>query len=426
MVSTTALDRSETVSESAWLGPGLALAVMGWGANQFPPLIALYARELGLTAAVLNAIFGLYALGLIPALLIGGRLSDRLGRKPIVLVALAISAVGTCLLIYGGEAVSALFAGRLLSGVANGLAFGTGAVWVKELSSTAGDAAAGPRRATVAMTIGFSAGPLVSGLCAQWLGAPTVLPYLPHLVLLAIAVVAVRRAPDPRRHAMRTASMTQDTATARRPGVVVHFMLVLLPFAPWVFGTAAIALAYLPALIAPQIAGHAMAFGAVVIGLAASAGIVVQPLIRRIPHPESPRLLLISMGVALVGIGVAAVAARWQSPWMVFIASVLLGVAYGFTQFRGLVEVQQIVGPHALGTATAVYQILTYLGFAVPFLLSIAQSRTGLSPATLLLIVGGIAAVATGWLAVITRTYTHRHLYERPRQDAATESSPVR
>nr|WP_067903404.1 MFS transporter [Nocardia vaccinii] len=374
---------------------------MGWGANQFPPLIVLYEHRLGLTDAVLNGVFGLYALGLIPALFIGGRLSDRIGRRPVVSVSLAISAAGTCLLILGGHAVAALVVGRALSGVANGLAFGTGAAWVGELSRTTRDVGAGARRATVAMTIGFCAGPFVSGICAQWVPAPTVVPYLPHLVLLAIAAYAVRRAPDP--HRIVSGATKPDMVPASpRPAVARVFLLVLIPFSPWVFGTAAIALAYLPTLIAPDVAGHAMAFSAVSTGITALAGIVVQPLIRRGYRPGSARLLMVSMAAVVVSIGAAAWAAELRSPSLVLVASALLGGAYGVTQFCGLAEVQQAVPARSLGTATAAYQILAYLGFAFPFLLSITTAHTGYSPTALLLVVALFAVVVSAWLAVIT------------------------
>jgi MFS family permease len=408
MVSAGARIAPSSVHEKSWLGPGSALAVMGWGANQFPPLIVLYEHRLGLTDAVLNGVFGLYALGLIPALFVGGRLSDRIGRRPVVLASLAVSAAGTCLLILGGHVVTALVVGRTLSGVANGLAFGTGAAWVKELSQGGHDIGAGARRATVAMTIGFSAGPLVSGICAQWVPAPTVVPYLPHLVLLAVAALAARRSPDPHRIAGAATPSGDDDRPRPSHGVVRHFVLVLIPFAPWVFGTAAIALAYLPTLIAPAVSHYAMAFVAVDTCVAALAGIVAQPLIRRIHRPDSAQLLMISMGIVIVSIGVAAWAAALRSPWMVLAASVLLGVAYGFTQFCGLTEVQRIVSARSLGTATAAYQILAYLGFAFPFLLSITAAHTGLSAADLLLIVAVIAAAVSVWLAVITYSYTHR------------------
>ncbi|WIX98530.1 MFS transporter [Amycolatopsis mongoliensis] len=378
----------------AWLGAGLALAAIGWGANQFAPLIVLYQQRFGLSPAAAGAVFGLYALGLIPALLAGGKWSDAAGRRPVVLTALAMSFAATCLLMAGGTQPIGLYAGRLLAGVASGLAFGTGAAWLKELSAGAGDAAAGPRRTTVSMTVGFAAGPFVAGLCAQWLPAPATTAYGPHLLLLLAAAIAVRRTPDPGGPA------ATRTRPAGNSGVAVPFMVVLLPFAPWVFGTAAIALAYLPALVADQVSEHALLFSAVATATTALTGILVQPLAKKIHRTGGSRLLPAAMLAVLTGIGCAAWAASAMSPAAVLLASAVLGAAYGLTQFAGLVKVQEIAADRALGTATAAYQVLSYLGFALPFLISFAQARTHVAPAVLLLVVLGAAVVATAWIAV--------------------------
>ncbi|HEY3502701.1 MAG TPA: MFS transporter [Actinocatenispora sp.] len=384
------------VSSRAWWGAGIALAVVGWGANQFPPLIVLYQSRLGLSSAVLDAMFGLYALGLVPALLVGGRLSDRFGRRPLIAPALVVSFVASCMLAAGGDTPGWLYIGRLLAGVASGLAFGTGAAWVKELS--AGDAGVGPRRATVAMTIGFAAGPFVAGLIAQWAPAPTVTAYLPHLVLTVAATVVVWRTPDP--------GTAIAAAPTRRPhtrrSLARHFLLVIAPFAPWVFGTAAIGIAYLPALAAHHAGHQPLMFSAVTVAVGAAIGIVAQPLAKAVHRPGTNRLLMTAMLLVLAGLGSAAWAAHELSPALVIAASLVLGVGYGVSQFCGLLSVQQLADPRSLGTATAVYQVLSYIGFAFPFGMSVAQAHLHASPPVLLMILAGIAAVATAWLASVT------------------------
>jgi len=391
------------VARRAWLGAGLALAAVGWGANQFSPLIVMYQARLGLSAAVADAMFGLYALGLVPALLAGGRLSDRIGRRAVVMPALLTSFLATCLLMAGGHQPLLLYAGRFLAGVASGLAFGTGAAWVKELSADAGDGTAGPRRATVAMTAGFAAGPLAAGACAQWLPSPTVTAYLPHLAVLIAAIAPAWRTPDPARIAATSSVSSAQIAGAGRPrGLARHFLLVMLPFAPWVFGTAAIALAYLPALAAPRAGQQALLFSALAAGLAALAGIAAQPLARVVRRLPSGQPLPASMALVLAGIGCAAWAADTPSLPLVFLASAVLGTGYGITQFAGLAEVQRIAAPRSLGTATATYQVLSYTGFAFPFLLSLASAHRHLSPLGLLLLLLGVAAIATAWLAIVT------------------------
>src|SRR2546423_1020887 len=66
--------------EQSWSRAAFALTTVGWGANQFAPMVVLYRERLGISASAAEAVFGLYAAGLVPGLLIAGPLSDRVGR----------------------------------------------------------------------------------------------------------------------------------------------------------------------------------------------------------------------------------------------------------------------------------------------------------------------------------------------------------
>ena len=134
-----------------WLRAALAVAVIGWGANQFTPLLLLYRPLMGLTAAVVEAMFGMYAIGLIPGLLVAGRVSDRIGRRPVVECSVLLSIVAGIVLILGPHGVAWLFAGRVIMGVASGCGFSAGAAWIKELSAppyATAHPTAGARRAS--------------------------------------------------------------------------------------------------------------------------------------------------------------------------------------------------------------------------------------------------------------------------------------
>ncbi|QKG24215.1 MFS transporter [Actinomadura verrucosospora] len=387
----------------AWWRAGLAVATVGWGAQQFAPLLPLYRTRLGLSATTVQATFGMYVLGLVPGLLLGGPVSDRYGRRRVLVPALAASAAGTVLLVLGGTGSGRLFAGRLVAGVASGAAFSAGSAWIKELSAAAAGSA--PRRLTIAMSIGFGLGPLVAGVLAQWAPDPTAAPYVPHLLLAGLALPLAARAPE-------TAGMPE---TARRAGTPPRlrdalrvpeargrrFLTVLVPLAPWVFGSASIALAYLPALVGGRLGGHALVYGAAVTTLTAAAGIAVQPLARRIRTPR--RLLMTAMGLVtagmLVATGAAAAAGAAAGPVLVVAAALVLGAAYGCCQVCGLQEVQRLARPERLAALTSAYQAVSYVGFAAPFPLAAAGRLA--SPPVLLLAVTGLAALT---LAALART----------------------
>lgn len=385
-------DRPESQGgDRAWLRAGIAVAAVGWGANQFAPLLLMYHRVLGLSATTVEATFGLYALGLIPGLLMGGPVSDRYGRRRVMVPALVGSVLGSVLLIIGGSAPGWLFAGRLVAGVASGAAFSSGAAWVKELSVTGSARAAhsGARRATVAMTSGFAAGPLVAGLLAQWAPAPTVVPYLPHLVLAMFSIPLVFGTPETGSHVRQRRAWMPNMRDRR-------FRAVVVPLAPWVFGSASIALAYLPALVEDRLGGRALVFSAFVTTLTALAGILVQPLARRADHPGKPRLIATAMAIVTAGLLVAALAAALVQPALIVTAALVLGAGYGCCQVCGLLEVQRLAHPDDLAGLTAVYQAISYLGFAVPYLLAAAQRMVD----------GSVLLLAAAVLAVLTLVWT--------------------
>jgi hypothetical protein len=93
---------------------------------------------------------------------------------------------------------------------------------------------------------------------------------------------------------------------------------------------------------------------------------------------------------------VAALAAATTSSAAVVAAVLVLGAGYGSCQVCGLLEVQRLAGPDNLAGLTAVYKALSYLGFALPFLLAAAE--TLLSPAGLLLVVAALAVLTLAWM----------------------------
>ncbi len=393
-----------------WLRAAFALTVIGWGANQFTPLLLMYRSELNLSAAVVEAMFGLYAVGLMPGLLVAGRVSDRIGRRPVVATAVALSMAAAAVLMLGTHGPGWLFAGRLIMGVASGCGFSAGSAWIKELSAppyaqaSPGSGArpaspgAGARRAGVAMTLGFGLGPLVAGAAAQWGPLPTVLPYLPQLVLAAGAALLLPHIPEthPRGQA------GHDGALLRMPRLShARFLRVVLPLAPWVFGSAAIAMVYVPGLVLSRLPGEAVLFAAVDALITALAGVLIQPLARRLGRrPGSPAVLITGMSLVTAGLLVEAWVARLGQPGPVLLGAAVLGCGYGCCLVYGLSEVQRMAPPRELAELTAVFQAATYVGFGLPYLLSVLRPYA--SPPALLLAVAGLAALTlavTAWQA---------------------------
>lgn len=372
-----------TTRVPAWLRVASALFAVGWGANQFAAMLLVYREENGASSEAVTALFGAYAVGLIPALLIVAPLSDRIGRRRVMRPVLVLSVVATVVLLAGGDDEAVLLLGRLAAGVASGAAFAPGTAWVKELS--AGEPpGTGARRATLALSAGFGSGPLVAGIAAQWLPAPTVLPYVPHLVLMVLVLAIAWNAPEPaivRSHdESRRRSEVWQAIGSRR------FALGITLTAPWVFGAASSGFTTVPTFVDLEVAPIAVT-GALC-GLTLWTGVAVQPLGRRLAEP---RLVITSgLGAAAAGLVTGLLLASTGIAWLVLPTAVLLGTAYGLILVGGLTTVEGLAHADDLGTLNAVFYSLTYLGFAAPLLSTLVLRH--LPPEGLMLI--GLAVIA--------------------------------
>ena len=388
----------QSADPRAWLAPAAVLAGTGWGANQFAPMLLVYRHHLGLGTGTLEALFGVYALGLIPGLLLAGPISDARGRRRVVVTAAVTGLLSSIVMVAGAHSVPLVFLGRLLAGVSSGAVFAAGTAWVRETSvppvgSASRDDAA--RRAAVTMTGGFALGPLGSGVLAQWAPDPMRLPYLPHIIVMVFVLVAVARAPETVAPAARRA-VRLSVPGVREP----RFLRVVTPMAPWVFAAPAISFALLPSIVGAGHASDAIALAALVTMLTALAGVLIQPYARRLELQSGSNRAGIAGLLVLAGaLVLAAATAQAQETWLLLPCAIVFGSALGLCLVAGLIEVQRIAHHDALGGLTAVFYALTYIGFAAPYLLALAADAVRY-PILLL----ATAALALATAALVTRT----------------------
>jgi hypothetical protein len=373
-----------------WAGAAAGLFTVAWGANQFASMLVAYHQQRGLTPAVNDALFGIYAVPLMAALLLCGPAGDRWGRVRVVRPAVVLSILATVALMAGSESTALLFVGRFAAGASSGAIFAVGTVWVRELSAAAAPGIgehAGPRRAATALSLGFGLGPLATGIIAQWSPLPLVVAYVPHLVITLLAMPAVWRAPET---APPAAGGPGLLARLRIHGVgSPRFLTVVAPAAPWVFAAPAIAIAVLPTLVSDRTHGLSLLFSGVTAGLTLAAGVAVQPLARRLDALSGLAATTAALGMSAAGMAVAAVAAALTNPWLVLAAGLILGTGYGLGLVSGLLETHRLAGPGQAAGLTAVYYILTYVGFGLPLLLAVLN-RFASYPVLL----GALAALA--------------------------------
>lgn len=371
---------------------GLLFAA-AFGTNVPTPLLLIYREQLDLAPSTLAAIFGVYALGLAPSLLLGGPASDRFGRVRVLLPASVLVAVASLLFLGGASALWALFAARFAQGLASGAVFSVGSAWLQDLATGDGrdGAARAARSASVAQTGGFCLGPLTSGLLGAYGPLPLTLPYLVHVLLMVPAVVAVlvvvgtgrRPGGDVRRGVLPRPGLD---AGARRA-----FRRVVVPTAVCVYAFPSVSVTVLPLLL-PGATG-AVAFTGVLAALTLGTGTLVQPVAHRLGARTGPA----GAGLGALGFAAGTAAGLTGSVVLVGLAGVLLGAGGGLCLNAGLTLVGRLAPPAGRGAANGIFYTAAYTGFATPFLATAFVDVGALALPLGLLAV--LAAATSAWLA---------------------------
>jgi MFS family permease len=358
---------------------GLLLSA-GWVANHFVALMPSISDRQHLGAARLDAIFGIYALGLLPGLLFGGRASDALGRRPVALAGSTTALVGTVAMLVSQQP-GVLLAGRLIVGLGVGVLMSSCTAWASDLRGPAGAAAAG-----AVLLGGFAVGPFAAGVIARagQLGIRVSFGLAAALVVGAM-IFSVLAAP-PGEVIAPAAARGEEPSTAARRGTGWALSWAM-PLAPWVFASATLGFITIPGrvhtgLAAPMAAGTATLIVNGVSGL-------IQVLARALrwgPHAGTVGTVLAALGYALTAVAPPTMSLALGVPLFL-----ILGCASGLCLREGLIDLEAAAPQRVRGALVGVFYVVTYVGFGLPLVLATAGSAIS----TTILAVMSLLALAT-------------------------------
>jgi MFS family permease len=351
-----------------WLVAYLFAATM-LGTTLPTPLYVIYEGQWHFSAGLITIIFATYAVGVLAALLLAGRSSDQVGRRPVLAAALGFSAVSTVVFILA-PAVGWLFVGRVLSGLSAGLVTGTATAALTEAN------AGGSRRASMVATAanigGLGLGPLVAGLFAQFAPNPTVLVFEVYLALLALAALSLAVVPE---------------TVTERGRLNLRFSGLGIPaagrtefIAAGVAGFAAFSLLGLFTALAPSFLSgvlhqHSHAVSGVIVFVIFDTGAVSQLFLGRFP---SRRVVTLGLTLFLVALALI-VAGLSQASFGLFLAGTIVGgVAVGAIVIGSLSTANRLAPPQIRGRAVSTYFVFCYVGLTIPVIaVGIAADHVG-------------------------------------------------
>jgi MFS family permease len=372
---------------------GLMMAT-GWVANHFVALMPMISAHQHLGAATLDAIFAIYAVGLLPGLLIGGRASDALGRESVALAGSTTTLVGTVTMLLSQQ-TDVLLAGRLIVGLGVGLAMTSGTAWASDLKGPAGAAAAG-----ALLTGGFAIGPFAAGVIAR-AGQPGI--RLSFGVAAGIVVAATFAVIATARRADVTAPATAHDSEPSTPAGqgTARALSWALPLAPWVFASATLGFVAIPTHVHTGLAAP-MAAGIATLIVNGASGVI--QLVAR-AGKWGPQAGTAGAVLAALGYAVAAVAPPTMTPALGLPLFLVLGCASGLLLREGLIDLEAAAPRRLRGAITGVFYVVTYVGFGLPLILATVSPAVS---ATILFLMALGASAAAVSRAVRLRRDGHR------------------
>jgi MFS family permease len=375
------------IAAAAWIVTAVFIL-----SNSATPLYVHWQRQFAFSSATLTLIFASYIVGLLGALLVAGQLSDRLGRKAVLVPGLLI-AMAACGLFATAASVAVLAAARFLTGVAVGVIVSAGMATVVDVG--------GPDRkrqaslaASVAMVLGAGLGPLLAGMLAQVMDGPVWAIFGIELTLLATALAVIIAMPLPARPRGR------GSVPAKRwhlPSVPAQnrldVALGIAVFAPGISATSFV-LSLGPTLLSgllhvnsPLVAG-----GMACLMFMSATG--VQFAVKKLPI----RMVLL-LGAAATALSMAAMimAIHAAAPALLLAAAVLAGMGQGLGQLGGLTSIGTKVPDEGRAQANSLLNIGAYipaglLPVATGFLIDRAGLATGATTLAVVLIAAAAAA----------------------------------
>jgi MFS family permease len=337
----------------------LTLSVGMLGTTLPTPLYSLYSQKFGFSVLIVTVIFATYAAGVISSLLLFGRLSDQIGRRPVLLGALTVAGIGAgCFLVADG--LPMLLIGRAIAGLAAGIFTGAGTATLTDLAAP-GQRARATLIATVANMGGLGMGPLLAGVLARWAGSPLRLVFWVYLGLVVAAAIGVLTMPEPLQ-TKRHAQLRPQRLHVPRDMRDLFSHAAIAAFAG--FAVLGLFSAVSPSLLGQVLGVTSPAAVGLVVFLVFAASAIGQAVL--LPIVGQDRALPAGCVALIAGMGLLAASIGFSSLALLVLAGLVAGLGHGLSFRAGLAGLNEKAPAGLRAEIDSSYFVVAYVGIALP------------------------------------------------------------
>ena len=348
---------------SGFWAVAFALVIVMASATLPSPLYGLYRIRDHLSTLTVTVIYAIFAAGTIGALLSVRFVAARAGRRGAMLGAVATMMVAAGVLA-AWKALPGLLIGRLITGIAVGLAAGTAIVYLIELRARATPNASAVRAQTIgtAATVGaLGLGPLIAGCLAEWVKYPLTVPYLLLVALGAIALVGLAAAPETGKPAPRALAAGRASGSPRSAKVLAPGAAATLA----AFAANGLFAGLSGLFLATSLHHRSHALSGATLFLVFASGVAAQLATSGLP---ASRILVLGTLSMLIGLVLLVTAVRLSTPslGLFLVSGALIGAGAG-SVFKGTTGlVLGATAPESRLAATSDLLIALYVGLSIP------------------------------------------------------------
>jgi predicted MFS family arabinose efflux permease len=325
------------------------------GSSAPTPLYPVYMAKWGLTPLMITMIFGIYALAVLLALLIGGRLSDHVGRRP-VLIAATLAQAATMVLFETATSATGLLVARVVQGLTTGAALGAIGAALIDLDKTRGAVAN-----SVAPPFGTAVGSVVAGLLVQYLPLPTHLVYAVFGAVYIVQAVGLTFVPES--ISPRGGILASLKPQLRLPRATREPLLLAVPVLVSVWALAGFYGALSPLLVRSMLGSSNPLLGCLgLFVLATCGGFSVLALQQRQPKD----MMMFGVTSLLLGVAIAVTSLPYDSIVAFFLGTAIAGVGFG-AAFQGAIRtVVPFAAAHERAGVLSIIYIISYIALGAP------------------------------------------------------------
>jgi MFS family permease len=401
----TNLGRRDRTLKLAFVSAAISLVAAFAAVGSTIPLFNIYRAEDGFTNADISMTVVAYSAATLITLLVLGRLSSHLGRRPTSIASLVLLVLG-CALLLSVHDIGILIAGRVLMGLGAGLASSGLTAYIVD-AAPARPAWLASVASTQSVMLGLAVGAVASGALVQFGPWPRDLIFVVVIVLLLFSVALIAISPE-------TVAPTRGTWGSLRPSIrvparVKHLLAVAAAVFLATWATGAFYQAFVPALVEDQL--HTKS--PIVLGLVFAAYMAPSALGAPFGGRFAPaRAQRIGMTGFLAGwIGIITAITTSALPLFI-VATIVAGIGQGIaisSTTRSLLYGSTLADRAPI---FAVVYLLSYNGATIPSLISGQLSNTFSLP-QIVLGYGALALIATVFTVIAARN-PHTDTTRRP------------